>query len=80
MREKLAEFDSHVDDAFDDLLNFIVDHEQAIKALARGRLVTGHFIYGEGLMFEFDPNRLDKERIEEIADAVNYSYARLTKL
>lgn len=80
MIEKLAEFDGYVDDAFDDLLNFIVDHEEAIKAVARARLVTGHFIHGESLMYEFTPGRLDRERTEEIADAINYSYCRLTKL
>lgn len=45
--------------------------------IARARHISGHFVHRDGKLFEFDEGRLDKETLEELADAIVYQARRL---
>lgn len=76
--EKMATFDRHGDTAFRWLLDFMETHQDELLTLARARHITGHWVYGDGRMYEYDVGRLTKEIAEEIADALVYSARRLS--
>lgn len=63
--------------AFAWFLAFVESHRDEVLTLARARHITGHFVYGDTRMYEYDRGRLVKEILEEAADAVVYSAARL---
>jgi hypothetical protein len=69
---KLAEWDANADEAFEDLLRWIVSQRNELLAVARGRHVWGHYRYADRNYYEYDVDRLVSEAAEEIADAINY--------
>ena len=69
---KLVEFDHHAAPALNDLLDFMQSEGQALIIQARGRLVRGHYAFGDRYMFELSEQQLLGEVSEEIADAINY--------
>jgi hypothetical protein len=56
------------------LIDWLRDNPEEILAVARARLVTGHYVHGDSVMYEYDQGRLQKEILEELADAVNYGH------
>lgn len=77
--EKLASFDEHADEAVDELLAWIARDRDALIAAARGRLVEGHYRYGDRLMYEYDIDTLRAEASQEVADAINYLHLRVER-
>jgi hypothetical protein len=59
---------------------FIDDYWDEIGFVSKGRLVTGHFVWGDTNFKEWGPERLVKEMVEELADARNYVTERFEKL
>lgn len=74
---KLADYDRTADAAVTWLVNFLEDYREPLIHLGRGRQVSGHFLYGDKLMYEFDRERLAAEIAEELADAIVYAARRL---
>lgn len=74
---KLADFDDHADDAVDDLIDWLEEHRDDLIAVARGRHVTGHYLYEDRNFAEYDIPRLRKETADELADAIVYTSRRL---
>lgn len=70
---KLELFDEHADEAVDRLIDWLTNHRRDVIAVARGRHVTGHHLYGNANFAEWGPNRLRKETLEELADGVVYT-------
>lgn len=77
LEQKLHDFDVHAPAAVSWLIAFLTEYEDALIHLARGRQVSGHFLYGDKLMYEFDRPRLAAEIAEELADAIVYAARRL---
>jgi len=69
---KLAEWDANADQAFEELLDWIVKNRDELLAVARGRHVWGHYRYADRNYYEYDADRLVSETAEEIGDAINY--------
>lgn len=72
LEDKLADFDRHADLAVSYLVAFIEEYREALIHQARGRLVEGHFRYGDRLLYELTPAELLAETSQEVADAINY--------
>jgi hypothetical protein len=72
LEEKLEVFDIHCEEAVDFLLSWISENRDELIAKARSRHISGHHVHGDGELFEFTPEQLKEERIEELADAVVY--------
>ena len=80
LRAKLYDVDRHQEKTRTFLHSFLADHWDELVTLAKGRLVTGHFVWGDKNFKEWDANRLLKECAEELADAINYGTERWNKL
>jgi hypothetical protein len=78
--QKLEAVDRHSEKTRAFLHAFIDQYWDEIGVLAKGRLVTGHFVFGDRNFKEWGPERLLKENIEELADARNYLTERFVKL
>jgi hypothetical protein len=78
LEHKIGDFDRHADEAVTWLVNFLEDYREPLIHAARGRLVEGHFRYGDRLMYELSRDELAAETLQELADAVNYIARRLT--
>lgn len=79
LSEKLESFDQHAEAAVDELLAWIERDRVALIAAARGRLVEGHYRYGDRLMYEYDVDELKAEASQEVADAINYLHLRVER-
>lgn len=79
LTEKLASFDEHAEAAVDELLAWIRRDRAALIAAARGRLVEGHYRYGDKLMYEYGVDELKAEASQEVADAINYLHLRVER-
>lgn len=80
LKGKLDAVDRHGETVKVFLHGFIEEYWEEIGVLAKGRLVTGHFIYGDKNFKEWDATRLLKENLEELADARNYLTERVVKM
>lgn len=74
---KLERFDLYASDAVDDLIRWLSEHRSDLVAVARGRHVIGHYLYGDRNFAEWDRDRLLAETAEELADAIVYTTRRL---
>jgi hypothetical protein len=77
VKDKLAAFDASSEAAVTWVLEFLEEYRDELIHLARGRQVSGHFLYGDKLMYEYDRARLATEIAEELADAIVYAARRL---
>ena len=77
LEAKLHDFDRNADEAVTWLIAFLEEYREPLIHLARGRQVSGHFLYGDRLMYEYDRDRLAAEIAEELADAIVYGARRL---
>lgn len=77
LESKIADFDRNADAALTWLVNFLEDYREPIIHAARGRLVEGHFRYGDRLMYELSRDELAAEIVQELADGVNYAARRV---
>jgi hypothetical protein len=74
---KLSDFDAYADAGLAWVVGFAESHADELLTLARARHITGHWVHGEGKLFEYDRGRLAKEVAEELADAIVYAARRL---
>lgn len=72
LSRKLEQHEQYAARAVQYLIDWLSADGYELEALARGRHVTGHYLYGDTLMYEYDARRLKAEAAEELADAVNY--------
>ena len=79
LQAKLDAFDKNSRAAFDELLEWLHRDREALIHAARGRLVEGHYRYGDRLMYEYDQEQLQAEACQEIADAINYLHLRVQR-
>jgi hypothetical protein len=79
LEDKLETFDQYVDAACDELIRLLTEEREYLKRLAGGRHATGHFLYGDSLMYEYDQTRLLVETAEELADGINYTVVKLSR-
>jgi hypothetical protein len=79
LNAKLRTFDALADAARDELVRLLTEEWEYVKRLAAGRHASGHFLYGDALMYEYDQARLLVESVEELADGVNYTVVRLSR-
>jgi hypothetical protein len=77
LESKIADFDRQADAAVTWLIAFLDEYREPLVHAARGRLVEGHFRYGDRLMYELDRDQLAAETVQELADAINYIARRL---
>ena len=77
LERKLDDFDRLADASVSWLIVFLEEYREALIHLARGRQVSGHFLYGDKLMYEYSRERLTAEIAEELADAIVYGARRL---
>lgn len=77
---KLGNVDRHGDKTRAFLHAFIDNYWDDLILMAKGRLVRGHFEYGDRNYKEWGVERLLAELAEELADAVNYGVERFNKL
>jgi hypothetical protein len=77
--EKLAEHDAFAKPAVQWIIDWLREAPDEALSVARARHVTGHYVHGDRLMFEFDDGRLQKEALEELADAVCYLSLMLSR-
>jgi hypothetical protein len=77
--DKLETFDLFSDAACDELVRLLTEEREYLKRLAAGRHATGHFLYGDSLMYEYDQTRLLTETAEELADGINYTVVKLSR-
>lgn len=74
LEAKLAAFDEEAVLACLDLFGELeLRRRDRLIALARSRHIQGHGLYGDRELFEWDDARLERERDEELADAVIYT-------
>ena len=78
--DKLAAVETHSDKTRAFLHSFVDEYWDEIGQVAKGRLVTGHFVWGDRNFKEWGPERLLKEMVEELADARNYCTERFVKM
>lgn len=69
---KLKRYDEFSGRAVTVLLEWLAEFPEELVAVARGRHVTGHIMYGDRNYAAWDHDRLLKETAEELADAINY--------
>lgn len=69
---KLRRHDEFSQDAIEHLVMWMTEYPEEIIAVARGRHVQGHILYGDRNYKEWSDERLQSETMEEIADGVNY--------
>jgi hypothetical protein len=69
---KLSVFDAHAERSVAFLIAWLTDHAPDLIAVARGRHVTGHLLYGDRNFLEYSDERLLAETAEEVADAIVY--------
>jgi hypothetical protein len=69
---KLEAFDWNAEQAVDEIIDWLTRHRGDLIAVARGRHVTGHYLYADRNFAEWDTDRLRKEAAEELADAIVY--------
>lgn len=74
--DKLDRFDTNAHQAVDQLIAMLNEHRDEIITVARARHITGHFVHGDTVLFEYTAGRLMKETFEELADAVVYMARR----
>jgi hypothetical protein len=74
LNEKIRTFDEWAPSAVEWLIAWLRENPEEILHVARARLVTGHYVHGDSEMYEYDQGRLEKEMLEELADAVNYGH------
>jgi len=74
---KTQDFDRHADAAVSWLIAFLEEYREPLIDAARGRLVEGHFRYGDRLMYEYTAEQLNAETVQELADAINYQARKL---
>jgi hypothetical protein len=72
LNDKLATFDRFAPLAVDVIVEWLARDRDALIALAKGRLVEGHYRYGDRLMYEWDNQALRAEASQELGDAINY--------
>lgn len=72
LSRKLAAFDANANTAVDYLIDWLQRDRDALIAQAKGRLVEGHYRYGDRLMYEYTQDQLLAETSQELADAINY--------
>lgn len=72
MTEKLREHEEWAPAAVRYLIDWLRDEPEMLTAIARGRHASGHYLYGDTLMYEHSQPRLVAEAGEELADAINY--------
>ena len=70
--EQMEAFEAYADDAFDELIEWMCANKKEIIDMARERMVDGFEEYGD-TMWQWDEAKREREKMEEIADAVNYS-------
>lgn len=75
---KLQTFDEHADQAVDYLISWLTYHRDYIIAIARGRHCWGHYRFGDKLMYEYGPEELEANAVEELADGVVYITRRIS--
>lgn len=80
LESKLEDFDRLAERAFVCWMAYQESYRDEVIARGRERLIEGHHRYGDRLMYEFSPERLVSEALEEAADGVNYWHCRLLKL
>ena len=80
LSQKLLEVDAQQDKVRAFLIGFIEEYWDELLLMAKGRLVRGHFQYGDRNYKEWDDARLLAELSEELADAVNYAAERFRKM
>jgi hypothetical protein len=76
--DKLRAFDANAHRALSLLIERLSDSHHLI-GLARERHIEGHELYGDGRLFEWDDEQLDRARDEELADAIVYVTRKLTR-
>ena len=69
---KLKQHEEWASRAIEEMITWLHEHPDEIIAMARGRHVWGHYIYGDRNFAEYDQDRLIAEAAEELADCVNY--------
>lgn len=79
LEAKQNDFEDWAQSALRFLIDWLRDDGEQVLALARARLVTGHYVYGDTRMYEYDQGRLQKETLEELADAVVYTHVYLMR-
>lgn len=79
LQAKLNAFDKHSRVAFDELLEWLHRDREALITAAKGRLVEGHYRYGDRLMYEYTQEELQAEASQEVADAINYLHLRVQR-
>lgn len=77
--EQLDFFDIHADLAFERTLQALADDRKKIIHEARKRLSANYELYHDEGWFR-TPTRLERDRLEEFADAVNYTVMQLKVL
>ena len=80
MNDKLVSVDRHAVKTRAFLHGFIDSYYDELVLMAKGRLVRGHFQFGDRNYKEWDADRLLAELSEELADAINYATERFVKL
>lgn len=76
---KLDVFDRYAEQAVAELVAWLTEHGGDLIAVARGRHVAGHYLYGDGNFLEYDDGRLLAETAEEIADAIVYQSRQIKR-
>jgi hypothetical protein len=71
-REKLDALDRHAPIAVAELIAWLQQEASLLCQLARGRLVAGHYRYGDRGLRDLDADELLGEAAEELADAIVY--------
>ena len=72
MTEKLREHEEWAPAAVRYLIDWLRDEPDMLTAIARGRHASGHYRYGDTLMYEYPQPELIAEAAEELGDAINY--------
>jgi hypothetical protein len=79
LNQKLATFDRHAPAAVDFIISWLTEERDALMAESKGRLVEGHYRFGDRLMYEYDQDTLRAEASQELADAINYVHLLLSR-
>ena len=82
LEQKLAVFDRWAPAAMALICDLVEDPDEADKILqlARKRHITGHRIYGDKNLMEWDDETLEANFLEEIADAIVYGAQLIDRL
>jgi hypothetical protein len=76
---KLDAFDDWASTASRYLIDWLRDDLDEILQVARARLITGHYVWQDKYMYEYEQGRLQKEVLEELADAIVYAHLFLSR-